>query len=118
MGNALEKYEGGRSIDDLKEFAAENLGAMCGPANRDICDDKQLEKIDKYSAWDLKKLEKFIRKQEDKIQKEEEDFKYLQEQTQKKVARAEKKKDKAIKKIKAKGLSLAKAVYANKMVAE
>merc|ERR1719461_1365542 len=112
--NALEKYEGGRSIDDLKEFAADNLGAMCGPSNRDICDDKQIEKIDKYSAWDLKKLEKFIRKQEDKIKQEEEDFKYTQEQAQKKVARAEKKKEKAIKKIKAKGLSLAKAVLAHK----
>merc|ERR1712156_1355007 len=75
---------------------------------------KQIEKIDKYSAWDLKKLEKFIRKQEDKINQEEEDFKYTQEQAQKKVARAEKKKDKAIKKIKAKGLSLAKAVLAGK----
>merc|ERR1719415_55511 len=70
--NALEDYQGGRSIDDLKEFAAENLGAMCGPANRDICDDKQIEKLDKYSAWDLKKLEKFINKQEDKIKTLEE----------------------------------------------
>merc|ERR1719208_765372 len=112
--NASEDYQGGRSLDDLKEFAADNLGPMCGPANRDICDDKQIEKIDKYAAWDTDKLSKFIAKQENKIQKEEDDFKYLQEQTQKKVARAEKKKDKTIKKIKAKGLSLAKAVLAHK----
>merc|ERR1711879_809761 len=112
--NALEDYQGGRSLDDLKEFAADNLGPMCGPTNRDICDDKQIEKIDKYSEWDADKLSKFIAKQENKISKEEEDFKYLQEQTQKKVARAEKKKDKAIKKIKSKGLSLAKAVLAHK----
>merc|ERR1719335_908083 len=116
--NALEKYEGGRSIDDLKEFAAENLGALCGPANRDICDDKQIEKIDKYTAMDNDKLAKFITKQENKIQKEEDDFKYLQEQTQKKVARAEKKKDKAIMKIKNKGLSLAKAVLAHREAEE
>merc|ERR1719510_2840512 len=116
--NALEDYAGGRSLDDLKEFAADNLGALCGPANRDICDDKQIEKIDKYAAWETDKLAKFIAKQENKIQKEEEDFKYLQEQTQKKVARAEKKKDKAIKKIKAKGLSLAKAVLAHREAEE
>merc|ERR1712151_221729 len=35
----LQDYNGGRSYDDLKSFADENLGPSCGPANLDLCSD-------------------------------------------------------------------------------
>merc|ERR1712039_628745 len=33
----LQDYQGGRSFDDLKKFAEENLGPSCGPTNLDLC---------------------------------------------------------------------------------
>merc|ERR1719335_1224685 len=58
----MEEYEGNPTTLIAKVDCT-------GEDARPLCEDKQIEKIDKYSAWDLKKLEKFIRKQEDKITK-------------------------------------------------
>ena len=52
----LQKYQGGRSFDDLKKFADANLKPMCGPLNIDLCDDGKKAEIKKYkdmSAADL-----------------------------------------------------------------
>merc|ERR1711966_226027 len=34
----LQDYQGGRSLDDLKKFAEENLKPQCSVANIDLCD--------------------------------------------------------------------------------
>merc|ERR1712151_697899 len=45
----LKDYEGGRSFDDSKKFAAENLGPQCGPGeNIGLCSDKVKAKLEKY----------------------------------------------------------------------
>merc|ERR1712232_1145818 len=39
--NALEDYQGGRSLDALKSFATENLKPVCSVSNIDLCDDEK-----------------------------------------------------------------------------
>jgi protein disulfide-isomerase A6 len=43
--DAMEDYQGGRTLDDLKTFASENLGPTCGPDNLDLCSDEQKAEI-------------------------------------------------------------------------
>merc|ERR1719247_1211563 len=53
----LKDYQGGRDFDSLKKFAEENLGPQCGPDNLDLCDAKTKEKIQKFMAMSLDRVE-------------------------------------------------------------
>jgi len=54
----LKDYNGGRSFDDLKKFASENLGPTCGPGeNLGLCDAKTKAKIESFAAMSMEKLE-------------------------------------------------------------
>ena len=54
----LQDYNGGRSYDDLKKFADENLGPVCGPGeNIKLCDDGTRDSIEKYVKMSPGKLE-------------------------------------------------------------
>jgi hypothetical protein len=44
-----DKYEGGRTFDDLKKWCDENLGPSCSSANLDLCSDAQKAEIKKFS---------------------------------------------------------------------
>mmetsp|Transcript_138040 Transcript_138040/g.243457 ORF Transcript_138040/g.243457 Transcript_138040/m.243457 type:complete len:282 (+) Transcript_138040:79-924(+) len=44
----MKDYNGGRSYEDLKKFADENLGPSCGPANLELCSDEVKPKVEKY----------------------------------------------------------------------
>jgi len=58
----LKDYQGGRSFDDLKKFAEENLGPSCGPGeNIDLCDEETKAAINKYVTMSAGKLEGRIR---------------------------------------------------------
>merc|ERR1740120_626737 len=59
----LKDFQGGRSYDDLKKFASENLGPTCGPGeNLGLCDEKTRTKIENYVKMSKEKLEGKIRK--------------------------------------------------------
>jgi len=59
----LKDYQGGRSFDDLKKFASENLGPTCGPGeNLELCDATTKAKIESFVAMSTEKLEGKIRK--------------------------------------------------------
>jgi len=61
----LKDYEGGRSYEDFKKFAEENLGPTCGPGeNLGLCDDATRKKIETYTAMSTGKLEGKVRKAE------------------------------------------------------
>jgi len=61
----LKDYSGGRSYEDLKKFADENLGPTCGPGeNIDICDEETKTAILKYVKMSSGKLEGRIRNME------------------------------------------------------
>jgi len=58
----LKDYQGGRSFEDLKKFADENLGPTCGPGeNLELCDEATKESINKYVTMSAGKLEGKIR---------------------------------------------------------
>mmetsp|Transcript_132198 Transcript_132198/g.229912 ORF Transcript_132198/g.229912 Transcript_132198/m.229912 type:complete len:128 (+) Transcript_132198:258-641(+) len=57
----MKDYNGGRSYEDLKKFADENLGPSCGPANLELCSDEVKPKVEKYMKMSKDKLEGKIR---------------------------------------------------------
>jgi hypothetical protein len=57
----LKDFNGGRSYEDLKKFADENLGPSCGPANLDLCSADDKGRLEKYMAMSAGKLEGKIR---------------------------------------------------------
>jgi len=69
-----DDYEGGRSFEDLKAFADENLGPSCGPANMDLCDDEKKAEIEKVMAMSDDDLEAAIKEKTDAIAAAEKKF--------------------------------------------
>mmetsp|Transcript_1833 Transcript_1833/g.1887 ORF Transcript_1833/g.1887 Transcript_1833/m.1887 type:complete len:178 (-) Transcript_1833:320-853(-) len=47
-----DKYEKGRTYDDMKAFAEENLGASCGPSNMDLCSEEKRAEIQGFLDMD------------------------------------------------------------------
>jgi len=80
----LQDYQGGRSFDDLKKFAEENLGPTCGPTNMDLCDAATREKLEKYMKMTSSRLEGKIRAAHKTVAEEvpvmKKVFAYLQKQ--------------------------------------
>merc|ERR1712038_684310 len=59
----LKDYEGGRSFNDFKKFASENLGPTCGPGEHlELCDEATKKKVETYVAMSVEKLEGKVRK--------------------------------------------------------
>merc|ERR1719454_1535817 len=53
----LKDYNGGRTFDDLKKFAEENLGPTCGPANLDLCKEADAAKIKKFMDMSVERID-------------------------------------------------------------
>jgi len=59
----LKDYQGGRSYEDFKKFAEENLGPTCGPGeNLRLCDAATKAKIEAYTKMSADKLDGKISK--------------------------------------------------------
>jgi len=110
--DSLEDYEGGRTYDDLKKFADENLGPSCGPDNLELCNDEMKALVEKFQKMSTGKIEAKIRKAEAKVAKLNEDFESLQKGLQNKYEAHEKSKDAKIADIKGSGLGLMKSCLA------
>jgi len=106
----LQDYEGGRSFDELKTFAA-GLGPTCSPANLDLCDDDKKKLIEELQAMPTEELAAKIKEQEDIIEKTSKDFDEFVEGLQKQYEEKSAEKDKIIADIKSSGLGLLKAVH-------
>ena len=112
--SALEDYDGGRSYEDFKEFADENLKPMCSPSNIDLCDDAKKAEIKKFQSMSDADLAKYISDQEEKAAKVESDFESFVEGLQAQYEAAMEKMQADTTAIKKAGLGLAKAVRATK----
>jgi len=67
----MKDYDGGRTYEDLKTFAEDNLGPPCGPAeNLQYCKAEQKPVIEKYAAMSLDKLEAKVSKLKNDYEKE------------------------------------------------
>jgi len=111
--NNLEAYEGGRDYDSLKEFADENLGPSCGPANLDLCDDEKKAKIAEYTALGAEALGKKVDELEKQISDAESTFESELKKLQNKYQDLQKEKEDAIAEAKGAGLGMMKSVRAH-----
>uniref|UniRef100_A0A6T9T8Z7 Thioredoxin domain-containing protein n=1 Tax=Alexandrium catenella TaxID=2925 RepID=A0A6T9T8Z7_ALECA len=57
----LQDYQGGRSYEDLKKFADENLGPTCGPTSLDLCSADVRAKMEGFMKMTADRLEGKIR---------------------------------------------------------
>jgi len=57
----LKDFNGGRTYEDLKKFADENLGPSCGPSNLDLCPEADKKKLEVYMKMSEGKLEGKVR---------------------------------------------------------
>ena len=112
----LEKYQGGRSYEELKDFAEEYIIPFCSPANMELCDDEQKAEIIKFQAMPDEELVKAIEEKEAEIEKAESQFEEYAEEINNKYDQAWEAKEATIEAIKASGLKLMKVVKAQKEV--
>eukprot|EP00930_Biecheleria_cincta_P001565 TRINITY_DN1026_c0_g1_i1.p1 TRINITY_DN1026_c0_g1~~TRINITY_DN1026_c0_g1_i1.p1 ORF type:complete len:168 (-),score=59.39 TRINITY_DN1026_c0_g1_i1:140-643(-) len=80
----LKDYDGGRSFDDLKKFAEENLGPTCGPDNLDLCSEDDKAIIQKVQKMDVDELDT-------KVEEADATIKNIEEKAQKAVDKLESK---------------------------
>jgi len=91
-----DKYEGGRNLDDLKEFVSENFGPSCGPDNLDLCSDEQKAEIEKFMAMDDDDLKNLEKEKNKAIKNAETTFKSEVEKLQKRYESLMEEKDAAV----------------------
>jgi hypothetical protein len=115
--NDLQDYEGGRGIDELKEFAS-GLGPTCSPTNLELCDDEKKIKIEEYKKMGKAALAELIAEKEKTLETVEETFKTDVEGLQAKYEALQKTKEAAVKAVKESGLGLMKSVKAARGKAE
>jgi len=106
----LQDYQGGRTYDDLKKFADENLKPMCSPANLDLCDDDKKAEIVKFQAMSAADLDAAIATEEKKLDDAENEFKTEVQKLQDRYSALSTEKDEKIEAVKSAGLGLMKAV--------
>merc|ERR1711966_201189 len=110
--SALEDYQGGRTFNDLAEFAKANLKPVCSPANLDLCEPDKKEQIEKFMAMDAAALKALVDVEEKKIADAEETFNAEVQKLQNKYQDLMAEKDAAAAAVKSSGLGLMKSVTA------
>jgi len=108
----LDNYEGARDYVALLEFANENLGPTCGPANMDLCDDEQKVKIELLIAKGEKQLQIEIAELDQDIRDAEDYFEAEAQKLDALFAKLERKTRMAIAAAKDQDLALLKTVRA------
>ena len=106
----LQDYQGGRTLDDLKKFASENLVPACSVKNIDLCDETKKAQIEKFMAIDTAELSALVEAEEKKIVDAEESFKADVAELQTRYTKLNEDKDKTIADVKGGGLGLMKSV--------
>jgi len=109
----LEDYKGGRTLDALQKFAAENLKPVCSPANLDLCDADKKAQIEGFLAMAEADLAAKIKEKKDEGDKLEETFKTEVKALQAKYEQLQKDKEEGLKAVKESGLGLMQAVAAH-----
>lgn len=64
----LQLYHGARLYDELKAFADNSLGPVCGPRNVALCDPNRKKLYEQYSEMPISNLQAVIASEEEKIQ--------------------------------------------------
>merc|ERR1711862_73983 len=106
----LQDYQGGRTLDDLRTFANDNLKPMCSVKNLDLCDGEKKAQIEKYMNMPKAELEAAVAAEEKKIEAAEENFKTEVSKLQDTYTKLSSEKDSIIDGVKSAGLGLMKSV--------
>jgi len=69
-----EDYSGGRDLPSLEQFALENLGPVCGPEHRELCNAQQIAVMDEAAALSESGLNDAIAQMEKEIEDLEAQF--------------------------------------------
>lgn len=80
----LQTYGGGRTYEELSEFAKENLVPTCSVKHPDLCDDEIKERMEEYFSKTPDALKIMIQHQERKLKDIEEDYLEQLEELEKK----------------------------------
>jgi len=110
----LQDYQGGRTYEDLKKFADENLKPMCSPKNIDLCDDAKKADIKKYQDMSDADLDAAVKAEEKKLEDAEAEFKTEVQKLQDRYSALSTEKDEKLEAVKNAGLGLMKSVQASK----
>lgn len=114
----LQDYNGGRSYEDLKKFADENLKPLCSVKNIDLCDDEKKAQIEKYQGMSVDDLKAEVEKEEGKIEDAEATFEAEVQKLQEKYEKLSQEREDAVAAVKAGGLGLMKSVMKSKEAPE
>ena len=115
---ALTDYEGGRSYDELKQFAEENLKPLCSPQNIEICDDEKKAQIEEYQGMDKAALRAAIAGKDAKLAKIERIYERETEKARRAADKAERKRDRKLAKVKDSAYKLMRSVEAMRNVTD
>lgn len=107
-------YEGSRSLDDLQDFAREQLTPMCSAQTMNACDGNQLAQLERYMEGSIELLESKIAEEEARLKAAEEAFQTSVTKLQAEYQRILEEKDQTIAKVRESGLTLMKSVLAAK----
>jgi len=111
----LKDYNGGRGFKELAQFAAKNLGPVCGPDNVDLCSAKEKAEIDRVMALTDAELDAQIKENDKKMADAEAAFEKGQAQLQQDNQRHTQIRDDAVAKItKDTKLGLLKSIKADR----
>merc|ERR1712187_855070 len=81
MGRDGEKYEGGRDLKSLREFA-EKLGPACSVSAPEYCSPEEKAELDKYAAMSQARRDAKLVKLKNAIDKEEKRHEGVQKKLQ------------------------------------
>merc|ERR1712193_67798 len=101
--SSMEDYQGGRTLKDLQDFAAENLKPVCSPSNLDLCDDEKKKEISDLQALSKEDLDAKIAEKKKEIEAAETTFNDGLKALQEKYEQLQKDKDEGIKAVKESG---------------
>lgn len=113
--NSMEEYEGGRTYQELSEFAKENLVPQCTPTDLDRCDAVTRELIEQYLAKSKQELMAMVKVEEAKLKEAKEKYDAELDALQAKYEEAAKVRDEAIEAVRKGGIHLMKAVVKTKV---
>mmetsp|Transcript_73440 Transcript_73440/g.157359 ORF Transcript_73440/g.157359 Transcript_73440/m.157359 type:complete len:175 (-) Transcript_73440:152-676(-) len=110
--NSLEDYEGGRTYDDLKQFALKNIKPICSPTNLDLCDEDKKKEIANLQAMPADELSAAIAEKQQAIEDAEAEFKQAVEELQAQYKKLDEDKSAKVAEVKKSGLGLMLSVQA------
>lgn len=89
---ALKDYDGGRELDELKEFAKSNLGPSCGLKNLDLCDEAQKKDISDAQAMSNEQITEALKSRLEAAKKVNQEFEKAVEELEQKYQQLEEEK--------------------------